>query len=105
METAIEVKKKKLRPLYDRALIKVIVPKEQSQNGIYIPDVAVERPLEGEVIAVGSGRVENGERIPLDLKVGDFVLFGRYSGNAVTVDGESMLLLNEDEIQGVWFED
>lgn len=94
----------KLRPLYDRVLVKVQDPKDVVKNGLYIPDNAVERPLEGLVTGVGNGRIERGERIPLDVKVGDTVLFGKYSGNEVEVAGEKFLILKEDEIQAVYFD-
>jgi chaperonin GroES len=107
MSTATFVipKTTKLRPLYDRVLVKVVEPKEVMKNGLYVPDVAVEKPLEGEVIAVGKGRLENGVRVPLDVEEGDRVVFGRYSGSQVELLGQKLLLLQEEELQGVYFEE
>ena len=84
-------------PLHDRVLIKRIEEKESIKGGI-IPDTAKEKPQEGEVIAAGAGKIEKGERIPLDVKVGDRVLFGKYSGTEIKVDDEDYLILREDEI-------
>ncbi len=92
----------KIRPLYDRVLIKRIEEKEQVQGGIIIPDTAKEKPQQGEVLAVGKGkRLEDGSLVPLDVKAGDKVLFGKYSGNEVKIDGEECLILREDEILGI----
>lgn len=92
----------KIRPLYDRVLVKRIEEKEQIQGGIIIPDTAKEKPQQGEVLAVGQGkRLEDGTLVPLDVKVGDKVLFGKYSGNEVKIDGEECLIMREDEILGV----
>jgi len=92
----------KIRPLYDRVLIKRIEEKEQVQGGIIIPDTAKEKPQQGEVLAVGKGkRLEDGSLVPLDVKVGYKVLFGKYSGNEVKIDGEECLILREDEILGI----
>jgi chaperonin GroES len=85
-------------PLHDRVLIKRIDEKETVKGGIIIPDTAKEKPQEGEVIAVGAGKIEKGERIPLDVKAGDRVLFGKYSGTEIKVDDEDYLILREDEI-------
>ena len=85
-------------PLHDRVLVKRIEEKETIKGGIIIPDSAKEKPQEGEVIAVGAGKIEKGERIPLDVKAGDRVLFGKYSGNEIRVDDEEYLILKEDEI-------
>jgi chaperonin GroES len=85
-------------PLHDRVLVKRIEEKESAKGGIIIPDTAKEKPQEGEVIAVGAGRIEKGARIPLDVKVGDRVLFGKYSGAEIKVDDEEYLILKEDEI-------
>jgi chaperonin GroES len=85
-------------PLHDRVLIKRIEEKETVKGGIIIPDTAKEKPQEGEVIAVGAGKIEKGERIPLDVKAGDRVLFGKYSGTEIKVDDEDYLILREDEI-------
>ena len=85
-------------PLHDRVLIKRIEEKESIKGGIIIPDTAKEKPQEVEVIAAGAGKIEKGERIPLDVKVGDRVLFGKYSGTEIKVEDEDYLILREDEI-------
>jgi len=85
-------------PLHDRVLVKRIEEKESVRGGIIIPDTAKEKPQEGEVVAVGSGRREKGELIPLDVKAGDRVLFGKYSGSEIKVDDQEYLILKEDEI-------
>ena len=85
-------------PLHDRVLIKRIEEKETVKGGIIIPDTAKEKPQEGEVIAVGAGKIEKGERIPLDVKAGDRMLFGKYSGTEIKVEDEDYLILREDEI-------
>jgi chaperonin GroES len=86
-------------PLHDRVLIKRIEEKESIKGGIIIPDTAKEKPQEGEVIAVGAGKInEKGDRIALDVKAGDRVLFGKYSGTEIKVDDEDYLILREDEI-------
>ncbi len=85
-------------PLHDRVLIKRIEEKESIKGGIIIPDTAKEKPQEGEVIAVGAGKIEKGVRVPLDVKAGDRVLFGKYSGTEIKVDDEDYLILREDEI-------
>lgn len=92
----------KLRPLQDRILIKRVEEKETVKGGIIIPDTAKEKPQEGEVVAVGHGKkTEDGKVIPLDVKVGDRVLFGKYSGNDIKIDDQEYLILREDEILGV----
>lgn len=92
----------KLRPLQDRILIKRVEEKETVKGGIIIPDTAKEKPQEGEVVAVGHGKkTEDGKVIPLDVKVGDRVLFGKYSGNDIKIDEQEYLILREDEILGV----
>ena len=92
----------KIRPLQDRVLVKRIEQEEQVRGGIIIPDTAKEKPLQAEVIAVGSGRVlESGQKMPLDLKAGDKVLIGKWSGTEVKLDGEELLILKEDEVLGV----
>src|SRR5262249_44539968 len=88
----------KVTPMHDRVLIKRIEEKETIKGGIIIPDSAKEKPQEGEVIAAGAGKIEKGERIPLDVKAGDRVLFGKYSGTEIKVDDEDYLILREDEI-------
>jgi chaperonin GroES len=85
-------------PLHDRVLIQRIEEKESIKGGIIIPDTAKEKPQEGEVIAVGAGKIEKGVRVPLDVKAGDRVLFGKYSGTEIKVDDEDYLILREDEI-------
>ena len=91
-----------IRPLGDRVIVKRIEEEEKSSGGIVIPDSAKEKPLEGEVVAVGSGKVlENGKKQPLDIKAGDRVLFGKYAGTDVKIEGEEHLILGEDDILGV----
>ena len=90
------------RPLHDRILIKRIEEKETAKGGIIIPDTAKEKPQEGEVIAVGSGkRDEDGKVVPLDVKAGDRILFGKYSGTEIKIDNQEYLILKEDEVLGV----
>jgi chaperonin GroES len=92
----------KVRPLQDRVIVKRIAEEEKSRGGIIIPDTAKEKPGEGEVIAVGSGKAnEKGQIRPLDVKKGDRVLFGKYSGSEIKVDGVDHIILREDEILGV----
>src|SRR5579885_948748 len=91
-----------IRPLYDRIVVKRVEEKEQMQGGLYIPDSAKEKPQEGEVVAVGKGkRLEDGKLIPLDVEVGDRILFGKYSGSDIKLDGEELLIMREDEVLGV----
>lgn len=85
-------------PLHDRVLVKRIEEKETAKGGIIIPDTAKEKPQEGEVIAAGAGKIEKGERIALDVKAGDRVLFGKYSGTEIKIDDQEYLILKEDEI-------
>jgi chaperonin GroES len=87
-----------ITPLHDRVLVRRLEEKETVKGGIIIPDSAKEKPQEGEVIAVGNGRREKGELIPLDVKPGDRILFGKYSGNDIKIDDEEYLILKEDEI-------
>ena len=92
----------KIRPLYDRIVVKRVETTEQMQGGLYIPDTAKEKPQEGEVVAVGNGkRLENGTLVPLDVKVGDRILFGKYSGSDIKLDGDEYMIMREDEILGV----
>jgi chaperonin GroES len=92
----------KIRPLYDRIVVKRIEETEQMQGGMYIPDTAKEKPQEGEVIAVGKGkRLEDGKVAPLDVQVGDRVLFGKYSGSDIKLDGDEYLIMREDEVLGI----
>ncbi len=87
-----------ITPLHDRVLVRRLEEKESVKGGIIIPDTAKEKPQEGEVIAVGNGRREKGELIPLDVKPGDRILFGKYSGNDIKIDDEEYMILKEDEI-------
>ena len=90
------------RPLHDRVLVRRVKEEEQTTGGLIIPDTAQEKPQEGEVIAVGpGGRDEDGERIDMDVKVGDRILFGKWSGTEVKVDGEELLIMKESDIMGV----
>jgi chaperonin GroES len=94
--------KSKFRPLHDRVVVKRIDAEEKSKGGIIIPDTAKEKPSQGEVTAVGpGGRDESGKLIPIDLKVGDRVLFGKWSGSEVKLDGEELLIMKESDIMGV----
>ena len=91
-----------IRPLQDRVIIKRMEEEKMSSGGIVIPDSATEKPIKGEVVAVGNGLVlDNGEVLPLDLKVGDKVLFGKYSGTEVKLDGEELLVMKEDDVMAV----
>ncbi|MCS6885213.1 MAG: co-chaperone GroES [Acidobacteriota bacterium] len=91
-----------IRPLHDRILVKRIEEKEQVRGGIIIPDTAKEKPQEGEVVAVGTGKVlENGTKLELQVKPGDRVLFGKYSGTEVKIDGQEYLIMREDEVLGI----
>jgi len=93
----------KLRPLHDRVVVKRVEETRTSPGGIVIPDTAAEKPSRGEVIAVGKGKIlDSGEVRPLDVKTGDHVLFGKYSGNEVKVDGEEVVVLREDDILAVF---
>jgi chaperonin GroES len=92
----------KIRPLYDRIVVKRIEQQEQMHGGLYIPDTAKEKPQEGEVVAVGKGkRLEDGKVIPLDVAVGDRILFGKYSGSDIKLEGEELLIMREDEVLGI----
>jgi len=92
----------KVRPLHDRLLVRRIEEKETVRGGIIIPDTAKEKPQEGEVLAVGNGKIlDNGTKLPLDVKVGDKILFGKYSGTDIKIDGEEVLILREDEVLAV----
>lgn len=95
-------KKLKIRPLHDRIIVKRLEEEQKTKGGIIIPDSAKEKPQEAEVLAVGNGKlVESGKIVPLDVKVGDKVLFSKYSGTEIKVDGEELLILKEDDIQAV----
>jgi len=92
----------KIMPLRDRILIKRVGEEEKTKGGIIIPDTAKEKPIQGMVIAVGAGkREENGKRIPLDVKEGDRVLFSKYAGNEIKIEGEEHLIVREDDILGI----
>ena len=94
--------KTKFRPLHDRVVVRRIAAEEKTKGGIIIPDTAQEKPQEGEVIAVGpGGRDENGKLIPIDLKAGNRVLFGKWSGTEVKLDGEELLIMKESDIMGI----
>jgi chaperonin GroES len=92
----------KIRPLHDRVVIRRLEEERTTAGGIVIPDTAAEKPIQGEVIAVGNGKIlDNGESRPLDVKVGDRVLFGKYSGTEVKLDGKEFVVMREDDIMGV----
>ena len=92
----------KVRPLHDRVVVKRLEEKETVKGGIIIPDTAKEKPTEGEVVAVGSGKVlDSGERQPLELNVGDRILFGKYSGTDIRIDNEDYVIMREEEVLGV----
>jgi chaperonin GroES len=92
----------KMKPLYDRVLIRRIEEKEQKKGTIIIPDTAKEKPMEGKVIAVGAGAVnKEGKRTPLEVKVGDRVLFGKYAGTEIKIDDQEHVILREDEVLGI----
>jgi chaperonin GroES len=91
----------KIRPLHDRVIVKRIEEEEKTKGGIIIPDTAKEKPQEGRVIAVGAGKREDGKLIPLDVKAGDKILFGKYSGAEIKVNGEEHLIMREEDILGI----
>jgi chaperonin GroES len=92
----------KVRPLHDRLLVRRIEEKESIKGGIIIPDSAKEKPQQGKVLAVGNGKIlENGQKLALDVKVGDRILFGKYTGSDIKIDGEEVLILREDEVLAV----
>ena len=92
----------KMKPLYDRVLIKRIEEREQKKGSIIIPDTAKEKPMEGKVVAVGAGAVnKEGKRTPLEVKVGDRVLFGKYAGTEIKIDDQEHVILREDEVLGI----
>ncbi len=91
-----------IRPLHDRVVVKRLEAEEKTASGIVLPGAAAEKPDMGEVLAIGNGKIlENGERRPLDVKVGDKVIFGKYAGQTVKVDGEELLVMREEDIMGV----
>ena len=98
MATATDLK---VKPLADRVVVKPLEEAEQMRGGLYIPDTAKEKPQQGEVVAVGPGKVEDGKRVEMELKVGDKVLYGKYSGTEVTVDEGTFLILRESDVLAV----
>jgi chaperonin GroES len=92
----------KLRPLQDRILVKRVEEEEKTKGGIIIPDTAKEKPAEGKVTAVGNGKLnDDGKRVPLEIKKGDRILFGKYSGTEVNVEGDEYLIMREDDVLGI----
>ena len=91
----------KVAPLADRVVVKALEEGETMRGGLYIPDTAKEKPQQGEIVAVGPGRFEDGKRVPMDVKPGDKVLYGKYSGTEVTVEGEQYLILRESDVLAV----
>ena len=91
----------KVAPLADRVVVKALEETEQMRGGLFIPDTAKEKPQQGEIIAVGPGRFEEGKRVPMEVKAGDRVLYGKYSGSEVTNDGETVLILRESDVLAV----
>jgi len=92
----------KIKPLQDRILVQRVEEEQTTKGGIIIPDTAKEKPIEGKIVAVGSGRVgDDGKRIPLEVKVGDRVLFGKYGGTEVKIEGKEYLIMREDDILGI----
>jgi len=91
----------KVAPLADRVVVKALEETEQMRGGLYIPDTAKEKPQQGEVIAVGPGRTEDGTRVAMEVKAGDKVLYGKYSGTEVSIDGEQLLILRESDILAI----
>ena len=89
----------KIRPLHDRVIVKRIEEEEKTKGGIIIPDTAKEKPIEGKVVAVGGGKIlENGKKLPLEVKEGDRVLFGKYAGTDINIEGEEHLIMKEDDV-------
>ncbi len=102
MATGAKTKKKvNVQPLHDRVVVRPLEETETMRGGLYIPDTAKEKPQQGEVVAVGPGRFEKGERIPMELEVGQTVLYGKYSGTEVTVDDEPLLIVKESDVLAV----
>ena len=92
----------KVRPLHDRLLVRRIEEQEMARGGIIIPDTAKEKPMEGKVLAVGNGKIlDNGTKIAMEVKVGDKILFGKYSGTEIKIDGEEVLIVREDEVLAI----
>jgi chaperonin GroES len=98
MATATDIK---VKPLADRVVVKALEDAEQMKGGLYIPDTAKEKPQQGEVVAVGPGRVEDGKRVDMELKVGDKVLYGKYSGTEVTIEDQQYLILRESDVLAI----
>ena len=94
-------KNSSVAPLADRVVVRALEETEQMRGGLFIPDTAKEKPMQGEVIAVGPGRYEKDKRVPMELKVGDKVLYGKYSGTEVTIDNEQLLILREADVLAV----
>src|SRR6266567_9389777 len=96
----VEVRKMSVSvtPLHDRVLVRRLEEKETAKGGIIIPDTAKEKPQEGEVMAIGAGKIEKGHRVPLDVKAGDRILFGKFTGNDISIDDQEYLILREEEI-------
>ena len=88
-------------PLADRVVVRSLEGHEQTRGGLFIPDTAKEKPQEGEILAVGPGRFDDGKRVPMEVKVGDKVLFGKYSGTEVMIDGEALLILRESDVLAI----
>jgi chaperonin GroES len=93
--------KVKIQPLADRVVVRPLEESESMRGGLYIPDTAKEKPQQGEVIAVGPGRIEKGDKVPMELKVGQRVLYGKYSGTEVTLDDEQVLIIKESDVLAV----
>ena len=92
----------KLRPLHDRVVVRRVKEEDKTKGGIIIPDTAKEKPQEGEIVAVGAGVIgDDGKRVTLDVKKGDRILFGKWSGTEITVDGEELLIMKESDVMGV----
>ena len=92
----------KIRPLADRVVVKPVEPEEKKHGGIIIPDTAKEKPQQGKILAVGPGKIaDSGEKVPMEVKVGDIVLYGKYSGTEVTIDNEDLLIMRESDIFAV----
>jgi len=91
----------KVNPLADRVVVKALEEAESMRGGLYIPDTAKEKPQQGEILAVGPGKYEDGKLVPMSVKVGDKVLYGKYSGTEVTIDGEQLLILRESDVLAV----
>ena len=98
MATATDIK---VKPLADRVVVKALEDAEQMRGGLYIPDTAKEKPQQGEVVAVGTGRVEDGKKVDMELKVGDKVLYGKYSGTEVTIEEQQYLILRESDVLAI----